>query len=166
MPRGLYSHRMTTRRPSGWTLYREAAFEDATEFTVKLDMALDQPWEQDLVRAHVQAAYVTTALGRSPQAAHSLEETLDWLVAESLSPLLTGALIIRYRATAVRPWAAYWEFPDKDSGATWHAVLVGDQGTDQLRPGEVTEPAQTEGGVQFADWLMQSKPAARYRPHR
>ena len=41
-------------------LYREAGFEDAAEFTVKLDMALDQPWEQDLVRAYVQAAYVTT----------------------------------------------------------------------------------------------------------
>jgi AAA15 family ATPase/GTPase len=31
-------------------LYREAGFEGATEFTIKLDMALDQPWEQDLVR--------------------------------------------------------------------------------------------------------------------
>jgi hypothetical protein len=139
-------------------LYREAGFEDATEFTVKLDMALDQPWEQDLVRAHVQAAYVTTALGQSPQAAHSLEETLDWLVADSLSPLLTGTLVIRYRAAAIRPWAAYWEFSDAESGATWHAVLVGDQGIDQLRPGEAREPAQADGGMQFADWLMQSKP--------
>lgn len=103
-------------------LYREAGFEGATEFTVKLDMALDQPWEQDLVRTHVRAAYLTAELGRPPEAANSLEETVDWLVADSLAPLLTGTLVIRYRATAVRPWAAYWEFWDEDSGATWHAV--------------------------------------------
>jgi len=41
-------------------LYREAGFEGASEFTVKLDMVLDQPWEQDLVRTHVQAAYLTS----------------------------------------------------------------------------------------------------------
>jgi energy-coupling factor transporter ATP-binding protein EcfA2 len=138
-------------------LYREAGFEDATEFTIKLEVALDQPWEQDLVRTYVQAVYLT-AFGRSPQAAHSFEETLDWLVTDSLTPLLTGTLVIRYQATAVRPWAASWEFSNRDGGDTWHAVLVGDQGIDQLRPGEVKEPAQADGGAQFADWLMQSKP--------
>jgi hypothetical protein len=139
-------------------LYREAGFEGATEFTVKLDIVLDQPWEQDLVRTHVRAAYVTTGLGRSAEATASLEETADWLVADSLTQLLTGTLVIRYRTTAVRPWAAYWEFADEDSGATWHAVLLGDQGTDQLRPGAVEGPARAEGGVGFADWLMQAKP--------
>jgi recombinational DNA repair ATPase RecF len=91
-------------------LYREAGFEGATEFTIKLDMVLDQPWEQALVRTHVQAAY--------QQAADSLEATVDWLVADSLTPLLAGTLVIRYRDAAARPWAAYWEFSDLDSGAT------------------------------------------------
>lgn len=139
-------------------LYREAGFEGATEFTVKLDMVLDQSWEQDLVRTHVQAAYLTSGPGRSQQAADSFEDSLDWLVADSLAPLMAGTLVVRYRATAARPWAAYWEFADEDSGATWHAVLVDDQGIDQLRPGEALEPEQAAGGVQFADWLMQAKP--------
>jgi hypothetical protein len=117
-------------------LYREAGFEGATEFTVKLDMVLDQPWEHDLVRTHVQAVHLTSEPGRSEQAADSFEGSVDWLVADSLAPLMAGTLVVRYRATAVRPWAAYWEFSDEDSGATWHAVLVDDQGVDQLRPGE------------------------------
>ena len=139
-------------------LYREAGFEGATEFTVKLDMVLDQPWEQDLVRTHVQATYLTSGPGQSPQTAGSFEESLGWLVADSLISLMTGTLIIRYRATAARPWAAYWEFSDEDSGATWHAVLVDNQGIDQLRPGEAGKPEQAGGGRRFADWLMQAKP--------
>src|SRR6266567_7925230 len=87
-----------------------------------------------------------------------LEETVDWLVADSLAPLMTGTLVIRYRATAARSWAAYWEFSDEDSGATWHAVLVDDQGIDQLRPGEAREPERAAGGMGLADWLMQAKP--------
>lgn len=89
-------------------------------------------WEQDLVRTHVLAAYLTSDHPRPPQAANSMEETAGGLVAGSLTPLLSGTLVIRYRATVARPWAAYWEFSDEDSGATWHAVLVGDQGIDQL----------------------------------
>src|ERR1017187_10630595 len=46
-------------------LYREAGFEGAAEFTVKVDMVLDQPWEQDLVRAYVKAAYLTSEPGHS-----------------------------------------------------------------------------------------------------
>jgi hypothetical protein len=67
-------------------------------------------------------------------------------------------LVVRYQAAAARPWSAYWEFADEDSGATWHAVLVGDEGIDQLRPGAVEEPTRADGGAQFADWLMQSTP--------
>ncbi len=139
-------------------LYRDAGFDGATEFTIKLDMHLDQPWEQDLVRTYVLAAYVTTDHPRPPQAADSMGETAVGLAADSLSPLLTGTLVIRYRATAARPWAAYWEFSDEDSGATWHAVLVGEQGIDQLRPGEAGEPTRAEGGMGLASWLRKAKP--------
>jgi energy-coupling factor transporter ATP-binding protein EcfA2 len=137
-------------------LYREAGFEGATEFTIKLDMVLDQPWEQDLVRTHVQAAYLTSEAGRSQQSAELFEDSLDWLAADSLAPLMAGTLVVRYRATAARPWAAYWEFSDGDSDVTWHAVLVDDQGIDQLRPGEA--PVSAVGGMRLADWLMKAKP--------
>jgi len=85
-------------------LYREAGFEGATEFTVKLDMVLDQPWEQDLVRTYVQAAYLASGPRQSPQAADSFEKSVDWLVPDSLTPVMAGALVIRYRVTAARPW--------------------------------------------------------------
>jgi energy-coupling factor transporter ATP-binding protein EcfA2 len=65
-------------------LYQEAGFEGAAEFTVKVDMVLDQPWEQDLVRTYVKAAYLTSEPGRSQQVADSFEDSLDWLVADSL----------------------------------------------------------------------------------
>lgn len=130
-------------------LYREAGFEGATEFTVELDMVLDQPWEQDLIRTHVKAAYLTSRAGRSQQAADPVEDSLNWLGADSLAPLMAGTLVIRYQATAVRPWAAYWEFSDEGSGATWHAVLVDDQGTDQLRPGEAREPERAAGAMRL-----------------
>lgn len=138
-------------------LYEEAGFEGAAEFTVKLDMVLDQPWEQDLVRTYVQAAYLTSGPGPSLPA-DPPEESVGWLEADSLAPLMTGTLVIRYRAAAARSWAAYWEFSDEDSGVTWHAVLVDDQGIDQLRPGEAGEPERADGGTGFFGWLMQSKP--------
>jgi energy-coupling factor transporter ATP-binding protein EcfA2 len=139
-------------------LYRKAGFEGATEFTVRLDVVLDQPWEQDLVRTYVRAAYVAAELDRDPDAANPVEESADWLVADSLEPLLAGTLVVRYQAAAVRPWAAYWEFAAEDGGATWHAVLAGDEGIDQLRPGAAEEPVRADGGEPFANWLMQSKP--------
>jgi len=139
-------------------LYREAGFEGTAEFTIKLDLVLDQPWEQDLVRAYARAAYVTAGLDRTAQMAGSLGESWDWLAADSLEPLLAGTLIVRHRAAASRPWSAHWEFADDDSGATWHATLIGEEGVDQLRPGAAGEPVPADGGVRFADWLMESKP--------
>src|SRR6266704_2228928 len=56
-------------------LYREAGFEGATEFTVKLEMFLDQPWELDLVRRYVRAAYVKSDPDLPPQASDSLAES-------------------------------------------------------------------------------------------
>ena len=36
-------------------LYQDAGYEDDPEFTIKLGIDLDQPWEQDLVRTYVRA---------------------------------------------------------------------------------------------------------------
>ncbi len=135
-------------------LYQQAGYEDATDFTVKLGIDLDQEWEQDLVQAYVRASYLT-----SPTfTVKSLHESVEWLQTDSLAPLMSGLLVIRYRGTSARPWTSAWQFTDDDTGMTWHAVLTGDEGIHQLRPGTAEHPAQTGGGTPFADWLMETKP--------
>ena len=79
----------------------------------------------------------------------------DWLEEDSLAPLRSGSLVVSHRA-ANRPWAAAWEFTDAET--TWHAVLAGDEGIHQLRPGTADRPAQVGGGRSFTDWLMETKP--------
>ena len=88
----------------------------------------------------------------------SFEESADWLLRDSLAPLMSGVLVIRYRRAAARPWTAAWQFTDDKAGTTWHAVLAGDDGIQQLRPGPAEHPAQTGGATFFADWLMKTKP--------
>src|ERR1035437_4846825 len=65
-----------------------------------------------------------------------------WLAGDSLAPLLSGSLVIGYRGAAARPWSAAWQFTGED-GTTWHAVLAGDDGIHQLRPGTAEHPANT-----------------------
>ena len=88
----------------------------------------------------------------------SFEESADWLLRDSLTPLMSGFLVIRYRRLAARPWSAAWQFTDDKAGTTWHAALVGDDGIQQLRPGPAEHPAQADGAAFFADWLMKTKP--------
>jgi AAA domain len=138
-------------------LYHDAGFEGAAEFMIKLDIELDQLWEQDLVRTYARASYVTSRSNPAPQVASS-EESADWLEEGSLTPLFSGSLVIRYRKAATRPWTAAWQFTAEDKATIWHAVLVGDEGIHQLRPGTTEHPTQTGGGMMFADWLMKTKP--------
>ena len=139
-------------------LYQGAGYEDAPEFTIKLDMDLDQAWEQDLVRTYVRASYVASKANLGSLMMESFEEAVDWLVGDSLAPLMSGLLVIRYRGAVARPWSAAWQFTDDEAGSTWHAVLVGDDGIQQLRPGTAEHPAQAGGAAFFADWLMKTKP--------
>lgn len=71
---------------------------------------------------------------------------------------MSGVLVIRYRRAATRAWSAAWQFTDAKAGTTWHAVLAGDDGIQQLRPGTAEHPTQAGYTVSFADWLMKSKP--------
>jgi hypothetical protein len=80
-----------------------------------------------------------------------------WLAGDSLAPLLSGSLVIGYRGAAARPWSAAWQFTGED-GTTWHAVLAGDDGIHQLRPGTAEHPANTGGAMPLAAWLMETKP--------
>ena len=139
-------------------LYQDAGYEDAPEFTIKLGIGLDQPWEQDLVRAYVRACFVASRPDPDPVVVKSFEESADWLVRDSLAPLMSGLLVIGYRRAAARAWSAAWQFTDDKAGTTWHAVLAGDDGIQQLRPGPAEHPAQTGGPVFFADWLTKTKP--------
>ena len=140
-------------------LFQDAGYEDAPEFTIKLAMDLDQAWEHVLVRAYVRACYVASKANLDPLVVKSFEESADWLPGDSLAPLMSGLLVIRYRRSAApRPWSAAWQFTDDKAGTTWHAVLAGLDGHQQLRPGTAEHPAQTGGAVFFADWLMETKP--------
>ena len=137
-------------------LYQDAGFEGATDFTVKLDIDLDQPWEQDLVRLYGHAVYDTHRAGNNPD--ERLEADANDMAADSFSPLLSGTLVIRRRSGTVRPWSADWEFSHESMEWTWHAVLVGDDGIDQLRPGEAGTSGQVSGGIGFDGWLADGKP--------
>jgi hypothetical protein len=138
-------------------LYQDAGYESATEFTIKLGIDLDQPWEQDLIRTYIRACYVMSGANNDPLIAESFEKSADLLQEDSLALLMSGLLVIRYRGERARPWAAAWEFTDDDAGMTWHAVLAGDEGIQQLRPGTAEHPTQTGGGVTFTEWLTKSK---------
>ena len=140
-------------------LYQDAGYEDTPEFTIKLGIDLDQAWEQDLVRTYVRASYVASrGPNQDSMVRRSFEESADWLLRDSLTPLMSGFLVIRYRRLAARPWSAAWQFTDDKAGTTWHAALVGDDGIQQLRPGPAEHPAQAGGAAFFADWLMKTKP--------
>jgi hypothetical protein len=139
-------------------LYHDAGYEGASEFTVMLGIDLDQPWEQDLVRTYVRSTYVASKSGQDPGVVKSFEESADWLGQRSLAPLMSGLLVIRYHGAAARPWAAAWQFTDDKTGTTWHSVLVGDDGIQQLRPGTAEHPSRTGGAMFFGDWLMGTKP--------
>lgn len=138
-------------------LYQDAGYEGATEFTIKLDVELDQDWEQNLIWAYVCSCFAMSLGNQDAGKAEELEASVTaWLDEDSLAPLLSGSLVIEHRPDAVRPWAAAWEF--KDAGTAWHAVLAGSEGLHQLRPGTAGLPAQPAGAGSFTDWLMETKP--------
>jgi hypothetical protein len=138
-------------------LYQDAGYEGTTAFTIRLDIELDQPWERHLIWAYVCSCFATSQANQDAQTAERLEAAVtDRLDPDSLAPLLSGSLVIGYRATADRPWAVAWEFAD--AGKTWHAVLAGDEGLHQLRPGTAGSPGQADSAGSFTDWLTDTKP--------
>ena len=108
-------------------LYKDAGYEGAGSFEVRLSLFLDQPWERDLVRDFVCSAFVTPhELRDKPNSPSSVE--LDTLARTaipeaSLEPLWSGSLVIRYDSALSMPWFAAWEF--EHAGRSWHVALYG-----------------------------------------
>ncbi|HUY48143.1 MAG TPA: TOPRIM nucleotidyl transferase/hydrolase domain-containing protein [Streptosporangiaceae bacterium] len=134
-------------------LYRDAGYEGAGDFTVRLGMDLDQAWESDLVWAFACAAFAT---GRMDHANMELDALVrHGLKADSLEPLCSGSLVVSHRAALARPWSAAWEFAH--AGQAWDVVLTGD-GSGRLRPGTAGRPPAQNGAGTFTDWLLGSVP--------
>lgn len=140
-------------------LYKDAGYEGADRFTVRLGIELDQPWERDLVLVFARACF--TAGPASGSVNEIGPEVLDekarqWLTGDSLAPLWSATLVTNYLATAQWPWTVAWEFVH--AGKPWHVVLRG-AAAGQLRPGTAEHPQVGDAwGRSFTDWLQQNRP--------
>lgn len=138
-------------------LYESAGYEGAGSFMVALHVELDQQWERERLWAFVCAGYACATRGEpgEPSADENDAIVREWLVKDSLAPLWSGRLIVRYESTMMRPWFAAWEF--SHVGETWYVGLVG-SGSGQLRRGLADPWEQSTGSVSLKDWLLASKP--------
>ncbi|HET7017537.1 MAG TPA: hypothetical protein VFI65_26680 [Streptosporangiaceae bacterium] len=140
-------------------VYEDAGYEGAGSFMVRLGAELDQDWERELVWAFVCACFATVfppQTGADARSAEELDEVVRaWLAADSLAPLWSASLVIRYDRAASQPWFAAWEFADL--GKPWHAGLAG-QAIQQLKPGPANASSEEDRWPDFTRWLMRSKP--------
>jgi hypothetical protein len=140
-------------------LYKDAGYQGAESFEVRLGLDLDLQWERDLVRSFVCTAFASAPEMRSqPHSSTSAE--LDALARTcvpetSLSPLWSGSLVVHYDSAMQIPWFAAWEFGE--AGRIWHVVLSG-QGGHQLRPGRADPSAIPVGSRPLTQWLLDAKP--------
>ena len=143
-------------------VYESAGHDGAASFWVALDLDLDQDGERKRIHAFMCAAYACS--GRSEQDEPSADEddtyVRDCLGADSLAPLWSGRLLIRYDSAMVRPWFAAWQFPH--AGDTWHVVLEGDS-SGQLRRGPADQRVEPTGARSVKEWLLGSKPQSENR---
>jgi len=139
-------------------LYKDAGYQGAQSYEVRLNLELDQPWERALVRSFVCAAFATTHEQRSqPQAPipADLDAQARAAIPEtSLAPLCAGSLVIHYDSAMQIPWFAAWEFGH--AGESWHVTLFG-QGGYQLRPGRADPSALPVGARGLTQWLLDSR---------
>nr|WP_240940220.1 AAA family ATPase [Planosporangium flavigriseum] len=117
-------------------LYESAGNRGASAYQVALGLTLDQPWERSLILSYIRTAYACCGLG-DDAAKRRNAASLDVIgrariTEESLTPLWTGTLHIRYDAGLRSPWFAAWEFHHGDR--TCHITLVG-ANSGQLRGG-------------------------------
>jgi OLD-like protein/AAA domain-containing protein/putative AbiEii toxin of type IV toxin-antitoxin system len=135
-------------------LYKDAGYEAADRFTVRLGIDMDQQWERELVLAFARACFTggpASGVERETRPEVRDEKARQWLKLDSLAPLWSGTLVINYLATTQWPWTVAWEFVHL--GKSWHVVLKGaDAG--ELRPGTAEHPEGRYGGSSFADWLQ------------
>ncbi len=96
-------------------LYEEAGRNGADAFTVSLEMELDQPWEQELVRLFVEAAFSRAAIegmaNRDAVVQKYWQSVAELRVeTDSIRPLLQGTLQVAFAARRQSRWWAAWNF--------------------------------------------------------
>lgn len=140
-------------------VYRDAGYQGAGSFEIRIGLDLDQRWERDLVRAFMCAAFANSPelyaqpQGQSPA---ELDELARACIPEaSLAPLWSGCLVVHYDSAMPIPWRADWEFGQGER--TWHITLSGHSGY-QLRPGRVPSSAVAVGSRGLTQWLLDAKP--------
>ncbi|MET7989147.1 hypothetical protein ABZV42_41595, partial [Streptomyces sp. NPDC005281] len=97
--------------------FRQAGRNGTDTYTVSLDLELDQPWEQELVRLFIEGAVAAAAIEQLSAAgtATPREAVLGLFVelpvaADSIRSLLRGKLTVAYNARQHGPWWAAWNF--------------------------------------------------------
>ncbi|MEU7068711.1 TOPRIM nucleotidyl transferase/hydrolase domain-containing protein [Streptomyces narbonensis] len=110
-------------------VFQHAGRNGADTYSVRVDLELDQPWEQELVRLFVEAAVCTTALElvdneqRSERKAELALFTEHGVLADSVTSLLRGTLSISYSARHPTRWWAAWDFTHE--GKPYQLTLKG-----------------------------------------
>jgi hypothetical protein len=140
-------------------LYRDAGYQGARSFEVRLGLDLDQPWERSLVRSFVCAAFACSpelqSQQQAPGPAASDAVARACIPEISLSPLWSGSLVVHHDSARQLPWFAAWEFGQ--ASQTWHVVLNG-QGGWQLCRGPADPSAMPTGSRPMPPWLLDAKP--------
>jgi ABC-type transport system involved in cytochrome c biogenesis ATPase subunit len=103
--------------PDSLDLYQDAGHNGADSYSVDLDIELDQPWEQDLVRMFIEAAVATNAIEQmtsstTDQSRNGILSLFTRLpvAADSVDSLLRGTLRVAYSARHSGLWWAAWNF--------------------------------------------------------
>ncbi|MFE6869293.1 hypothetical protein ACFVFS_22415 [Kitasatospora sp. NPDC057692] len=122
-------------------VYEQAGRFGADDYTVSLDIELDQPQEQELVRLFVEAAVVANAANSRDQegSASSRRAVLALftelgIAANSVQSLLRGTLQVAFAARHRSRWWAAWNF--SHNGQPMQLILQGPR-TGQLCRGQL-----------------------------
>ncbi|MFI8085365.1 TOPRIM nucleotidyl transferase/hydrolase domain-containing protein [Kitasatospora sp. NPDC086009] len=126
-------------------LYEQAGRFGADAYTVSLEIELDQPGEQELVRLFVEAAVTGNALNAHGEMRHPERRVLARfpglnVAADSVTSLFRGTLRIAFSARRRTHWWAAWEFDHDGQPMQW--ILRGPH-ADWLCHGQL--PPWTEG---------------------
>ncbi|TKA09491.1 AAA family ATPase [Actinacidiphila oryziradicis] len=121
-------------------VFQQAGRLGADTYAVSLDIELDQPWEEDLVRWFVEAAVASAALedvspgDPSPRAAVLALFTELGVAADSVRSLLRGTLCVAYNARQPERWWAAWNFRHANED---FQLLVDGPGRNRLQRGHI-----------------------------
>ncbi|MFD7679197.1 AAA family ATPase [Streptomyces sp. NPDC060187] len=110
--------------------YQQAGRNGTDAYAVSLDLELDQPWEQELVRLFIEGAVAMAAIEQLSAASTppANKAVLGLFVevpvaAASIRSLLRGKLTVAYNARQHGPWWAAWNF--RHAGQDMQLLLKG-----------------------------------------